>query len=476
MKMHDYQQLFSEEVILDLETPLTAFLKLKRLGAFALLESVEKGEQVGRYSYVAVKPQATLKINSHGLFHNSKLIASGKRAVLNALRQMLFAGRRLAVPEADFCGGWIGYFGYEFLKVLADFSPSAKPYPFRLPLGLFILPEALLVFDHLTHRTRLLILSRSAVSAGELACQIKEALRKKNLPLLKNLKSMEPVAEEFNYSSEEFLNKVKKLKEHIFRGDIIQAVLSRQIVLKSPAHPLQIYRALRIINPSPYMFYIDFKNFKLIGASPESHLKVVQRKALVKPIAGTRPRGKDREHDALLEKELLENEKERAEHTMLIDLARNDLGKVCRPGTVQVTESFSVERYSHVMHLVSCVQGELEENRDAFDALLATFPAGTVSGAPKIRAMELIDQQEPTARGPYAGVVGYCSFNGNVDFCIAIRMLVWKNFRSVLQAGAGIVEGSQPEAELLEVQNKMEVLKQALLIARKEVQNVSGNR
>lgn len=469
IKNFDGRRVGWTDVPLDLYTPVSAFLTLKNHGAVFLLESVEKGEKLGRFSFIGLDPEERIIID-HGILRSPGRETSINRAnikeVLDSLMQERYGADK---EEIVFAGGWVGYVGYEFARFLDEIELKKEDSLF--PLLYLFKVKKLLIFDHVKHTGKILV-SGNGPSEREI---------KEYLTTIKNVLTDQPV---FNMqeksslgqaevklsaslSESEYIRIVNQTKEYIKAGDIFQAVLAIKFEGRSSASPFDIYRALRILNPSPYMFYFDFGDFQVIGSSPESHLKVDGGTVSIRPIAGTRGRGKTREEDLELEKQLINDQKERAEHVMLIDLARNDLGKICRLGTVQITEKMSVERYSHVMHLVSRVEGKLNQNVTFFDLLQATFPAGTVTGAPKIRAMEIIDFLEPVSRGPYAGVVGYFGFNGNVDLCIGIRMIIYRQGIFYLQGGAGIVIGSKPESEYLEVQNKIKGMREAINIAER---------
>ncbi|MEI8344752.1 MAG: chorismate-binding protein, partial [Candidatus Omnitrophota bacterium] len=372
--------------------------------------------------------------------------------------------------------GAVGYFGYDMVRFIEKI-PDKNPDRFEIPDSFFIITDTLLVFDHL--KRKILIVANSAVDDyASPSAAFDAAVRRIDAEALKLSRGRLSVRGgrrdsgasqagpiESNFSLARFKEAVLKAKRYIKSGDIIQVVLSRTLKTKTRASALDIYRGLRSINPSPYMFYLDCGNFKLVGSSPEVHVRCEAGKAMLRPIAGTRPRGADARQDAKLARELLADPKERAEHVMLVDLGRNDLGRVCQYRSVRVPEFMVIERYSHVMHIVSLVEGLLKKGKNAFDLLRATFPAGTVSGAPKIRAMEIIEELETQKRSFYAGVVGYFSFSGNLDSCIAIRTFLIKNKTAIAQAGAGIVADSVPEREYLETQNKARALFKAVELA-----------
>ncbi|MBI2932406.1 MAG: anthranilate synthase component I [Planctomycetes bacterium] len=453
------------EIPADLETPVSAFLKLKGRGARFLLESVEQAESLGRYSFIGMDPLKSLKILPKYLLVDERgrqeVIELAGRNPLEIVREQLAPLKRAgdcALP--GLVGGAVGYIAYDFVRFL-ERLPARLPDPLELPLANFYVTATLVAFDHVKHK---MLLVSIAPNAEQEIDEIRAALRR---PLAYD--PAPPSKQRARFTSDmtqpQYEAAVVKAKEYIRQGDIFQAVLSRRESAEVHADPFQVYRALRILNPSPYMFFLDYGDYQLVGSSPEVHVKLAGGKALIRPIAGTRPRGADEATDRALERELLSDEKERAEHTMLVDLARNDLGRCCAYGTVKCTELFSIERYSHVMHIVSQAVGTLAPNRDQYDLLAATFPAGTVTGAPKIRAMEIIEELEPARRGPYAGTVGYFSLSGDADMCITIRTILFKERSAYLQAGAGIVADSIPAAEWQETENKMEALKRAISMA-----------
>ncbi|MDD4875808.1 MAG: anthranilate synthase component I [Dehalococcoidales bacterium] len=456
------------EIIADLETPVTAFLKIDQGGYSFLLESVEGGQRLARYSFIGTDPYRIIKIDKDNAVDPLPIIAKE----LN---------NYIVVPVSElprFCGGAVGYLGYEVINRFEKL-PSPENDQLKLPESMFMFVDTLLVFDHVTHKVKALSFVRidgNIEQAYQEAVDKIEALVSR---LAKPLKAehydklnSQPVNDgeiTSNISRAKFETGVQKIKQFITSGEAIQVVLSQRLAKPTKVEPFAVYRALRTINPSPYMFYLNFKDFQLVGASPEILVRVEDGKVVTRPLAGTRPRGKTVVEDIKLEHELKNDEKERAEHIMLVDLGRNDIGRVSEAGTVEVSELMDVERYSHVMHLVTNVQGKLSKDKNAFDALRACFPAGTVSGAPKIRAMEIIAGIEPSKRGPYAGAVGYFSFLGDMDMAIAIRTLVMKQGFAYVQAGGGIVYDSIPEKEYEESMNKA----RALLNAVKQAESSS---
>jgi len=430
----------------DLETPVSAFLKLRPLGAKVLLESAEQGGRLGRYTFIGLDEQASIRV------------VDGADP-LGLLRRSLPANRASTAPGP--LGGLVGYFSYDFVRFLEKL-PSIRPDPLGLPLAQFIRCTSLIAFDHFTRSMTLLSETADEKRLKEIAGALKQSV-----PVTESAK-VGGFRDTFGEAA--YLAAVEKTKEHIRAGDIFQGVISRRESCDYAGDPFLVYRALRMINPSPYMFFMDFGDLQLVGSSPEVHAKLTGRRALIRPIAGTRPRGATDDEDRAAEKELLADPKERAEHLMLVDLARNDIGRVCEYGSVTCSDLYSIERYSHVMHIASQVQGTLRPDADAFDLLAATLPAGTVSGAPKVRAMEIIEELEPVRRGPYAGAAGYFSPTGDMDFCISLRTMVMAGGQAHLQAGAGIVLDSKPELEWDETTRKMGALKSALDLAARGVQ------
>ena len=441
------------EIVADLETPVSAFLKINRGGYSFLLESVEGGEWLARYSFIGTEPYRVLTVRGEDKTDPLPLIAEE----LN---------RYKIVPVGElpvFCGGAVGYLSYETVTRFEEL-PSPDRDPLGLPESLFMFVDTVLIFDHVTHKIKVLShvhLDGDIEEAYRKAVdKIEDLIERLNQPLkpIQQMKAATRTTGESkpssNFTREEYEAAVDKIKRYITAGEAIQVVPSQRLSQPTKAAPFEIYRALRTINPSPYMFFFDFKDFHIIGASPEILVRVEDGIVTTRPLAGTRPRGRNAAEDVRLEQELRSDEKERAEHIMLVDLGRNDIGRVSEPGTVEVSELMEVERYSHVMHLVTNVQGKLRRDMNAFDALRACFPAGTVSGAPKIRAMEIIAEIEPEKRGPYAGAVGYFSLSGNMDMAIAIRTMVVKNGIAYTQAGGGIVYDSVPEREYEETMNK----------------------
>lgn len=435
------------ELAADLETPVSAFLKLAPLEPVFLLESVEQNEKIGRYSFVGILPR------KYFVLQQSENPESFFADISQCLDRLPLNGNmRLS-------SGLVGFFSYHACEFL---HPKISKKPTQEPIAAFVLPTAVLIFDHFTHK----ILLTSILSEPELqdlSHQIRGCLRK-SISVDLYGKSSEPRS---NLTEREFSDLVDRAKQYIAAGDIFQAVLSMEFRGESDSHPFQMYRALRMINPSPYMFYFNFRNeFQFLGSSPETMVRIDgNQRALLRPIAGTRPRGKEESEDVRLEKELLSNEKEKAEHLMLLDLARNDLGRIAGPGTVEVTEFMKIERFSHVMHLVSTVEAQLNPAPSLRELFTAVFPAGTVSGAPKIRAMQIIHELEPHSRGLYAGSLGYMDRNGNLDHCLAIRCVQRNGNQFRYISGAGIVADSIPKQEYEEIAGKTMALRAMLKMA-----------
>lgn len=438
-----------KEILADLETPVSAFKKIESDTAF-LLESIEGGEKIARYSFLGADPVKVFKF-------------TGKEDPFPKLKEIISKYKPYKMPNLPrFHGGLVGHINYDAVRFIEKL-PDKNPDELKLPVMQFMLTDTLLVFDHVKHK--IFIISNAHVE-GDPKKAYKEAeakiraLEKKLSKPLKPDRFEIPVApkKELKYSSNFDISSFQKMvvmgKEHIRAGDIIQVVLSQRFTSAFKGDPFDLYRVLRTINPSPYMYYLSFGGLKLIGSSPEVMVRFEDGKATIRPIAGTRPRGVNEDDEKKMEAELLASPKEKAEHIMLVDLARNDLGRVCDRSTVKVTDLMSVEKYSHVMHMVSNVEGTLQKGKDAIDLFCASFPAGTVSGAPKVRAMEIIDELENVKRGPYAGAIGYFSFSGEMDTCITIRTILLNKGQAYIQAGAGIVADSDPKAEYEETVNK----------------------
>ncbi len=464
-------------LLADLETPVSVYLKLAQAGAASfLLESVEGGEQVGRYSFLGVNPKGMLTVQDNvvtTMRHGetaTRTLEPGEDPlhVIGREFERVRPVRLEGLPR--FVGGAVGYLSYDIVRYF-ERLPDTTIDDLNVPDTVFLLVNTLVIFDHVKHQ--LIVLSNAHNTgdpnaaydhAVERIDQIIDALAGPLLYLDED-KLPEPLDGDLqsNMTREQFEANVRAAKEYIAAGDAFQIVLSQRFSRRTTAAPFTIYRVLRALNPSPYMFFLRFSDdFSLIGASPEMMVRLEDSTAMVRPIAGTRPRGDDEEEDNALAEELLADDKERAEHVMLVDLGRNDLGRVCEFGTVRVPNMMYIERYSHVMHIVSQVQGQIRAGMDAFDLLRATFPAGTLSGAPKVRAMEIIEELEGTRRGPYGGAVGYFSFDGSMDTCITIRTMMMRDDTVYFQSGAGIVADSNPAREYDETVNKARAIAVAI--------------
>jgi anthranilate synthase component 1 len=445
------------EIMADLETPVSAYLKIAQGKYSFLLESVEGGEQLARYSFIGTEPSLILKTGKENPV--DPLIPIEKE--LERFQLVTTKG----LPR--FHGGMVGYLGYEVARYF-ERLPAPEADPLGLPESVFMLADSILVFDHLTHKIKVVshahLTGDTEAAYHKATSKIDSLVARLHKPLTTppDPTASPAAAVSSNILPQDFQAKVSRAKEYIYAGDIIQVVLSQRLARTLSASPFNFYRALRSLNPSPYMYYLHLDDFDIVGASPELLVRVEDGIVSNHPIAGTRPRGKTVEQDRALEEELKHDEKECAEHIMLVDLSRNDVGRVSEPATVRVTQLMDIERYSHVIHLVSHVQGKLRAGLSQFDALRACFPAGTVSGAPKIRAMEIIAELEPDRRGAYAGAVGYFGFSGNMDTAIAIRTSLIKDGVAYTQAGAGIVADSVPEREYQESLSKAQALLTAI--------------
>jgi len=474
-----------KEILADLETPVSAYIKIAKGQPYSfLLESVEQADQLGRYSFMGANPSTVLKSKGAKV----TITREGREAPpyecddpLHELRDLMAVYEPVEVEGLPyFYGGAVGYVSYDQARFFEKL-PDANPDPLDLPDLYFMITDTLLIFDHVNNK--MLILSNAHVQ-GSVDAAYNEAIRKID-ELEQRLRGPLVVTTErvyagesdgaitSNFTREGFCEAVLKAKEYICAGDVLQVVLSQRFEREVHASPINLYRALRCINPSPYMTLFETPELALVGSSPEVMTQVKKGACMVRPIAGTRPRGATPAEDYALEKDLLADEKELAEHIMLVDLGRNDVGRVSVPGTVAPVEDrmMVIERYSHVMHIVSEVAGTLKEGEHAYSALAATFPMGTVSGAPKIRAMEIIDELEPSRRGPYAGGAGYISFSGDMDTCIIIRTMVVKDNVAYLQAGAGIVYDSDPDREFEETVSKAMALFRAVDFAEKGLES-----
>ncbi len=475
-----------KEILSDIDTPLSVFSKISSPDRFNfLLESVEKGENVGRYSFIgsSLPVYVRTKKNYAEFYNKGQIKFKETEDPIDELKEVLKNFKPAKVKGLPpFWGGMVGYVGYDVVHFYEPI-PDEKPDVLKIPDLFFFLSDEVIAFDNVNNKIKIIVsailsenedLKEVYESTVEKIKNIEQKLYKEaklDRLSLQDIKKVKIQNWKSNFKKEDFLKAVEKCKEYIVEGDIIQVVISQRFSKKLKTDPINVYRSVRVINPSPYLFYLDFRDIKLIGSSPEILVSVIDGKILTKPIAGTRPRGKSEEEDKKLQDELLKDEKERAEHLMLVDLARNDVGKVAKVGTVKVDNFMYIEKYSHVMHIVSDVSGELKENLHPLDVLKSVFPVGTVSGAPKVRAMQIIEELEPEKRGAYAGAVGYVSFDGNLDTAIAIRTAVVVDDTIFVQAGAGIVADSIPEKEYEETVNKAKAVMKAVEMA--EENNIS---
>ena len=497
-KKHNMIPLY-EEIIVDTQTPVSLYKKLSELNDYSfLLESATSGERlnVGRYSFIGISPEKIIKNTEDGVLvtdSSGNILKEITEKSLNEyLKDYLNEINVLELEDLPpFSGGLVGYFGYEMVDSWEELFHNQKHKQLQksdLPSSLLVISKMVVVYDHLTKTIKIIdniFLEDKLTSEGiaEKYFQSKNRIKsiintiRKPGPVLNNLvhnQKNNSKTISSNTEQETFTDMVKQAKDYIKEGEVFQLVLSQKFTLETSQKPFQIYRALRVSNPSPYMFYLNFPEVKLIGSSPEILVQVNDQKVITRPLAGTRKRGNTRKEDARLEADLKQDEKEKAEHIMLVDLGRNDLGKVCKYDTVETTELLGIEYYSRVMHLVSQVEGINKENISSLEVLKSVFPAGTVSGAPKIRAMELIDELEPEPRGTYAGAVGYIDFRGNLDTCITIRTFSYRDGKLTLQVGAGMVADSIPKKEYQETLNKARALFEALEITGEEVHHDSG--
>jgi len=475
-----------EELLADQETPVSAYERVRtylrqreHASHTYLLESVEGGENIGRYSFIGGTPRAIIRaygrrveINYAGADPWILDNVDPLDALKTYMRQFKPVMTDPTLPR--FVGGAVGFLGYDMVSQFEPRVPVIENDEIGNPDMVFMVTDGLIVFDRVQHRMKIVANAHIEGDPNEAYDQAVAQIKELTLALQTPVKRVmidahleaEPLEPESNTSKEEFLGMIERAKEYIRSGDVIQTVLSQRFEVENEADSLDVYRALRTINPSPYMFCLDMGDNAIVGTSPEIHVRCEDKKVEVRPIAGTRPRGKTVEEDLALEKDLLADPKERAEHIMLVDLGRNDIGRVCDFNSVKVPDFMVIERYSHVMHIVSDVTGHLSNDHDEYDVMRVTFPAGTVSGAPKIRAMEIIAELEKSKRGPYAGAVGYFNFNGNFDSCITIRTVILDKGKAYVQAGAGVVADSVPINEYEETRNKARGMMKALSLAK----------
>jgi anthranilate synthase component 1 len=463
------------EISADLETPISVYLKLRGQGPSFLLESVEGGERIARYSFIGIKPRAQYIIRGNEIeiveSESSRPVKFDENVDPTYFLQEEMSRFKFS-PQAGaprFIGGLVGYLGYESVR---HFEPTLKPSMKRgqIPDGIYLLADTVIAFDHARRSLSLIanVLDGDVEAVNRKLDEIEACIHQPLPPT--QLHEVQSSKTRSNMTQGRFEDMVRDAKEHIAAGDIFQVVLSQRFTRETNVEPFDVYRAVRRLNPSPYMFFFDFgivddEPLFIVGSSPEMFVRLEGRTASLRPIAGTRPRGANADADTALAQELLADPKERAEHVMLVDLGRNDLGRVCEYGTVKVSDFFTIEKYSHVMHIVSHVEGKLRPDLTAFDLVRAAFPAGTVSGAPKVRALEIIAELESDARGAYAGTVGYFGFDGNMDTCLAIRTMVGRGNTFSVQAGAGIVADSDPSTEFQETVNKASAMLRAIEMA-----------
>lgn len=477
-----------KEIMADLETPISIFQKVCRAGPSYLLESGEAGEKFGRYSFIGCRPFMSFQSKGGIVKIQKGSTAEIKKGnPLKVLRQVM----KDFIPEEDdelprFYGGAVGFISYDMVNHLKNI-PLPGVDDLELPEMSVIFAGLVLIYDHWRHTLKIAVnvwINEEPEKEYEKACQeIQEVLKAIKEPLspaqdrgeaaLEGKLNLENISFLSDFKESGFAEKVLKAKEYITRGEIFQVVLSQRFETLLTTHPFKLYRALRMVNPSPYMYYLNYSGLTVVGSSPELLVRLEKGVVQTRALAGTRPRGNTLEEDLYLAEDLLKDDKEKAEHIMLVDLARNDLGKICEYGSIEVNDLFSVEKYSHVMHIVTEVKGTLRKGCDALDVLAACFPAGTVSGAPKIRAMEIISELEPNQRGPYAGAVGYFGFSGNMDTCITIRTMIIKGDKVYVQAGAGIVADSVPLKEIQEIQHKAAALLKTLNVVREGLYDFS---
>ena len=473
-----------KEIFADLETPLSAFLKIDKGDHAFLLESVEGREKWARYSFLGSNPRIIIR-NRNGvveIIKDRKKVEKTYRNPLDAIKEIM--GEYKPVVDENlprFFGGAVGYISYDMVRFFEDIEIKKRGF-IDLPDMYFVITDTILIFDNVLHTIKVVnnvhveesdrsdlkkVYGKAIENIEGLVSTLWDRLDRKKRP--PGINKTESLTWQSNFTKEDFMRTVEKAKEYIAAGDIFQIQISQRLQLETRTDPFDIYRALRRINPSPYMFYLHYGDLYVIGSSPEVLVRLEGNHVETRPIAGTRRRGKDQENDERMERELLSDPKERAEHIMLVDLGRNDIGRVCKIGSVKVNELMIIERYSHVMHLVSSVVGEIDPGYDQFDLLRACFPAGTVTGTPKIRAMEIIEELEPSNRSLYAGAVGYFSYQGNMDTCITIRTVIMKDNMAYLQAAAGIVADSEPAKEYLETMNKVMGMMKAIEIAEEGI-------
>lgn len=467
----------------DCETPLSAYSKIRENEPAFLFESIIGGERIGRFSFLGSNPHKVIRVfdNEVIIHHRNGTIEKlpSQQDPLSVIENLMAAYKPVHLPGMPpFTGGAVGFVGHEYVHYVEPTIPTAEEHPLKLPVLYYMITDSVIIFDHVHQIMRICVNAHTEggdrdVSAvyDQAVDEIKRICRQLEKPqILTHRQLVEPDEIKVpggNFTKKAFESAVDRIKEYIRAGDVIQTVLSQRFEKKFRSTPVDLYRALRTVNPSPYMVLIEDSDFSIVGASPEVHVRLTKDEVEIRPIAGTRPRGKDEREDLAFEKDLLADRKERAEHLMLVDLARNDIGRVCEYGSVSVPEYMTVERYSHVMHIVSQVTGKIRPEYTAYDLMRATFPAGTLSGAPKIRALQIIAELEQSQRGVYGGAIGYFGYEGNHDSCIGIRTAVIKGDTIYIQSGAGVVADSVPENEFFETINKAKGMLKAVSFAEK---------
>ena len=465
----------------DCETPLSAYSKIRENGPAFLFESITGGEQIGRFSFLGSNPNKVIRVFDEKVTITHKggevEMLPPQADPLSVIENLMAAYKPVDLPGMPpFFGGAVGFVGHEYVHYVEPTIPKAEKNVFNLPVLYYMITDSVIIFDHVHQIMRVCVnvhIGDGSSDADEAYNQAVEEIGRICAQLSKPqmlvqrqfVETDEPVVPDGNFTKDEFKLAVDRVRDYIRAGDVIQTVLSQRFKKAFYSTPVDLYRALRIVNPSPYMVLIEDADFSVVGASPEVHVRLTNNTVEIKPIAGTRPRGKDEPEDLAFEKDLLADQKERAEHLMLVDLARNDIGRVCEFGSVSVSEYMTIERYSHVMHIVSQITGKIRSDFNAYDLMRATFPAGTLSGAPKVRALQIISELERNQRGIYGGAIGYFGYGGNHDSCIGIRTAVIKDDTIHIQSGAGIVADSVPENEFLETINKAKGMLKAVALA-----------
>lgn len=478
--VRDYSKIpIAYEVYADTETPINLFLRFKenKSNCF-LLESVNNEDQRGRYSFIGIdyELEVLIKDNQITLKKPDGEVEKRNGAPIEAIKELMSINKAPRIKNMPkFSGGIVGYFAYDSVRYIEKKLSSPPKDDLNMPDGHFMLYNELIAFDHVKQKIVVIVNTKTQGDftenynkAVDRAKEIAQEIRQSTLSIKPKCEeaSKREVIVKSNITKEQYMQNVNRAKKHILDGDIFQIVLSQRFEIDNPPNAFDTYRILRVSNPSPYMYYFKFSEYEIVGSSPEKLVEVLENQVSIRPIAGTAKRGMDEKEDAHIENKLINDEKERAEHTMLVDLGRNDIGKVCKMGSVHVTDFMRVEKYSKVMHIVSDVNGVLREDKSSLDALAAVLPAGTLSGAPKVKAMELIDEIEDVKRGLYGGTVGYISFHEDMDTCIAIRTILFKNSKAYIQAGAGIVADSNPAKEYEETENKAKAMINAIMEAR----------